>query len=93
MVSCACLHLYLSAGGPAQGPLWQHTDRSPLTPLFTIRTAITRSLAHLGMEPKAFGLHSLHIGAASTTAALGFSVETIQSFEHWCSSAFRCYIP
>lgn len=82
---------FLSVRKTGKGVLFCHVDGSPLTRYqFWVVTA--KALRNLGQEGIKSGMHSFRIGAASSAAAMGYSVPRIQELGHWRSGAFRRYI-
>ncbi|CAM4454228.1 unnamed protein product [Leuciscus chuanchicus] len=45
-----------------------------------------------GISPEHYSIHSFRIGAATTTASMGISDETIRVLGRWSSEAYRLYI-
>ena len=81
---------YLHLRGGGAGPLFRHTNGSPLTStsLTTwLRTAVSRA----GLKGN-FSGHSFRIGAATSAAAAGVPDHLIKTLGRWLSNAYQLYI-
>ena len=79
---------YIACRGFKPGPLFCHLDGSPLTRsqlLCRLRATLTKA----GVKCDNFSGHSFRIGAATTAAAKGISIQTLG---RWRSDSFKCYI-
>ena len=82
---------YLAARGGINGPLFLHTDQSPLTRTSLVRH-IKGALTIAGMNPNLYNSHSFRIGAATTAAANGIEDSLIQTLGRWQSTAYLRYV-
>uniref|UniRef100_A0ABM5GDC1 Integrase/recombinase xerD homolog n=1 Tax=Pogona vitticeps TaxID=103695 RepID=A0ABM5GDC1_9SAUR len=82
---------FISFRGTGQGYFFQHADKSPLTK-YQFWRLTDMALERLGVKHMRFGTHSFRIGAASTAAALGYSVEQIKQIGHWSSKCYHKYV-
>ena len=85
-----CMHAYLTIRGNQAGPLFQHSDGSPIKAHFVNRM-LKSSLKSAGLT-KSITSHSFRIGAATWSAKHGNSIEQIKAMGRWRSSAFQKYI-
>ena len=82
---------YLAIRPPSAGPLFLHTDGSPLTRsdlVAAMRTALIGS----GLDITRYSTHSFRIGAATAAANAGLPDSLIQTLGRWRSSPFLRYI-
>ena len=87
----AAVLTYLSIRPSTPGPLFIFHDSTPLSRTQLI-SHLQHALSQVGANPTNFLEHSFQIGAASTTAAAGFSDSFIQKLGRWQSTAFTAYI-
>lgn len=68
--------------------LFRHVDGTPLS-CYQFWAVMTKALEALGIR---FGTHSFRIVMASTAAALGYPVPSIQGIGHWSSHTYQRYV-
>ena len=89
---CRALHRYITLFRTSrQGPLFMHSDTSPLTS-FQFTSVLKHSAAHAGIPTQHLSSHSFRIGACSSALNLGLSVKDIKQLGRWSSKAFQSYI-
>ena len=77
---------------PSQpGPLFIHYDRSPLSSV-QFAVMLKKSVEVAGLNPFFFSPHSFRIGAATSAAVGGSSLEEIKVMGRWRSECVRGYI-
>jgi hypothetical protein len=85
------IRLFTIARGAAPGPLFVHSDGSPvLRAQFSVHLA--RSLDALGLSQANLRPHSFRIGAATSACAEGVSDSVIQRLGRWKSDTYKRYI-
>nr|XP_020646057.1 uncharacterized protein LOC110077393 [Pogona vitticeps] len=77
--------------GAEKGYFFQHADASPLTK-YQFWKLTGMALERIGVKNMKFGTYSFRIGAASTAAALGYSVEQIKHIGRWSSNCYHKYV-
>lgn len=76
---------------PAVGPLFIHSNGSPLTrPQFVKR--VKEALSSAGIDQTSYSGHSFRIGAATAAARAGISDHIIKALGRWESEAYQTYI-
>ena len=86
-----CMQSYLKAVNHRNGPLFKHFDGSVLT-RFQFQAVLKKCLMFCGLDPGRYKSHSFRIGAASTCAASGVSLQTIKQWGRWKSEAVKGYV-
>ena len=86
----AALLVYLAVRGPGEGPLFRFKDGRALTRSRLV-AVVRDALARAGLKPEDYSGHSFRIGAATTAAACGVSVDTIKTLGRWRSQAYQLY--
>ena len=76
---------------PGEGPLFIHFGGDPLT-RSQFNTVLKKGVSVIGLNPSDFSTHSFRIGAATSAALGGMSVEKIQEMGRWRSRAVNSYI-
>ena len=74
-----------------QGPLLCHNDGSPLT-RYQFSAILRRAVGIFNPELTAYTSHSFRLGAASSAAKWGWSVEQIKQSGRWASNTYRLYV-
>ena len=82
---------YMARRGPGEGPLFRFQSGLPLSRSRLV-AALRDVLGEAGYNPEEYAGHSFRIGAATTAAACGISVETIKTLGRWKSDAYRLYV-
>ena len=82
---------FMSFRGAGDGYFFQHADKSPLTK-YQFWRLTDMALERLGVKNMRFGTHSFRIGAASTAAVLGYSIEQIKQIGRWSSDCYHKYV-
>jgi len=82
---------YLAIRPTGAGPIFQHFDRTPLT-RHQFSAVLKKALLRLSPELKNFSSHSFRLGAASSAAQWGWSVESIKASGRWSSDAYKGYV-
>jgi hypothetical protein len=72
-------------------PLFRMSDGSPLF-RSEIQGLIQIAAEETGVDPARYAVHSLRIGGACALLHAGFSIELIQRWGRWASSAFQAYL-
>ena len=72
-------------------PLFTLSDGTPL-PASHLHDFLKDCVSEMGYSPAAYGLHSLRIGAASLSRALGCSTDEIQRHGLWKSNSVQLYL-
>lgn len=85
------MSLFLSIRPKIEGPLFCHINGKSLT-RYQFATILKKSLACTNLNYQHYKTHSFRIGAASTAAKLGHSVETIKLAGRWSSNAYKVYV-
>lgn len=85
------LQQYSGVHGEGDGLLFLHSNGSPLTK-YQFWTVTSKALEALGLWGMRFCTHSFRIRAASTAAAMGYSVPSIQAIGRWSSGAYLRYV-
>ena len=91
---CPCLALHdfcKNYRNPIEGPLFLHTDSTPLT-AFQFSALLKKCASAAKLNTKHLSSHSFRIGACSFAAALGLQVSDIKKLGRWSSRAFTSYI-
>lgn len=90
---CPVKHLteYLQCRQSSDGPLFKHFSGQALT-RYQFSAVLKKALALIGIHYSRYKSHSFRIGAATSAAEKGVSVEEIQRAGRWKSSAFKTYI-
>ena len=78
-------------GEEAEEPLFRRADGSDLL-RSEIQGLIQAVAVEFGHAKDKFATHSLRIGGASALLHAGFSIEMIQRWGRWASSAFQAYL-
>eukprot|EP00794_Sanderia_malayensis_P011692 gene11692-biopygen9371 len=81
---------YLRLRGNSPGHLFTFKDGSPLTKAKI--NAKPQSVLQAASLQGRFKFHSLHVGAATTGAAVGFPEYLIKALGRWSSDAYHLYI-
>lgn len=82
---------YLSIRPPSPGPLFLHSDGSPLTRPSLV-SAVRAALSGTGLDLSRYTGHSFRVGAATSAARAGLPDSLIQTLGRWRSPAFLRYI-
>lgn len=85
------LFRYLSLRGTQPGVLFLDDDGQPFSSR-VFRICLSRIAAKAGLASRGITPHSFRVGAATSAAAIGIPVETIQRMGRWSSRAFVRYI-
>ena len=75
----------------SEEPLFRFRDGSPLYRA-EVQGTIQVAAEETGVDKSRYAAHSLRIGGACCLLHAGFSVEIIQRWGRWASSAFQCYL-
>ncbi len=78
-------------GGEEEEPLFRKADGSELL-RSEVQDVIQAVAAEFGASTERYATHSLRIGGASALLHAGFSIEVIQRWGRWASSAFQSYL-
>lgn len=76
-----------ASGSGKNGPLFCHIDGSSLT-RYQFSAVLKKALGVIGGDYSRYQSHSFRIGAATTAAAMGLSVDEIKRAGRWRSDAF-----
>lgn len=82
---------YLSMRPPSLGPLLIHQNGRVLT-RYQFSAVLRKALAVAYPSLSSFSTHSFRLGAATTAARMGLSVEKIKALGRWSSNAYKTYI-
>lgn len=82
---------YLNVRSKVDGPLFCHANGKPLS-RYQFTAVLQKVLARLDINYNSYKAHSFRIGAATTAAEMGHSVEKIKLAGRWSSDAYRSYI-
>ena len=82
---------YLQMRPVVNGPLFIHFGGSPLT-RYQFSAILRKGIRAIGLHPGDFSPHSFRIGAATSAALGGASVENIMGMGRWRSAAVNTYI-
>ena len=82
---------YCKLRGNQQGPLFCHTDTSPIT-VGKFNAELRRCLLSCGLDTSRYKGHSFRIGAACHATEKGFSDVQIRALGSWKSDEFKLYI-
>ena len=85
------LQEFLEVRPPVSGPLFCHFDGTPLT-RYQFNAVLRKVLSFTDTPEGRVKGHSFRIGAASTAASMGISVEQISSMGRWRSPAVTTYM-
>ena len=77
-------------GLPVDGPLFCDARGVSFT-TSQVRDAVRRCMAAVGLEPLAFGAHSLRIGGATAALAAGVAPAQIRMMGRWSSDVYEIY--
>ena len=83
--------MFLSIRPKLNGPLFCHHNGKPLT-RYQFSSILKKSLTYANVNYQHYKTHSFRIGAATTAAELGHSVETIKLAGRWSSNAYKSYV-
>ena len=87
----AAMLAYMAMRGPGDGPLFRFRSGEALTRQRLVM-ALRKVLARAGLKPEEYAGHSFRIGAATTAAVCGISVDTIKTLGRWKSQAYQLYV-
>ncbi|KAG8456577.1 hypothetical protein GDO86_002382 [Hymenochirus boettgeri] len=87
----AIISEYAKLRGDRIGPWLKHQDDTPLT-RFQFNALLKKACNKAGLNPKCIGTHSFRIGAATSAAVKGASVEQIKTVGRWTSQCYKRYI-
>lgn len=91
MCATKALRRYFDMAKHVTGPLFQMTDKSPIT--YTIFSKhLHNVISYLGYDAKLYTSHSFRIGAATHAAKSGFSEDSIKKMGRWKSNAIKNYV-
>ena len=79
------------SGAEAELPLFRDTNGEPVW-RSEVQNLIQAAAEEEGYSKDRFATHSLRIGGASALLHAGFSIEMIQRWGRWASSAFQAYL-
>lgn len=94
----AVLHAWIDKRGPWDGPLFPFVNRHDAvgrTPISgeAVNKVVKRSVARIGIDPAAYGSHSLRAGAVTASADLGRSDQEIMALSgHASAAVMRMYV-
>ena len=86
----AALLAYLVVQGDRDGPLFLFRGQ-PLTRPRLV-SELRKALTLVGLKPEKYAGHSFRIGAATTAAVCGVSVDVITTLGRWKSQAYQLYV-
>lgn len=82
---------YLNLRPQGQGPFFIHENGAPLA-RHQFAKVMRKVIAACGLTAADYAPHSFRIGAATSAAHWGLSVERIKNMGRWKSNAFRGYV-
>ena len=87
----AAMLVYMAMRGPGDGLLFRFRSGEALTRQRLMMT-LRKVLARAGLKSEEYTGHSFRIGAATTAAVCGISVDTIKTLGQWKSQAYQLYV-
>ena len=82
---------YLSMRPKVSGPLLCHLNGKPLT-RHQFSAILQKALTAIGPHLRNYKSHSFRLGAATTAAQQGWSIDKIKESGRWASDAYKHYI-